>query len=82
MNEKETSNINNSNVCILLNAQENEFILIKNSLSKKNTPNSPVNEGDLKKIKSLLKDYKPSDGDDPRLNKKMVFKRQDKWKSV
>ena len=53
-----------------LNAQENEFIPIKNSLSeKKNTPNSAVNKGDLKKIKSLLKDYKPFDRNDPRLNK-------------
>ena len=54
-----------------LNAQENEFIPIKNSLSeRKNTPNSAVNKGDLKKIKSLLKDHKPFDRNDPRLNKK------------
>ncbi|MBU79270.1 MAG: hypothetical protein CMD29_03990 [Flavobacteriales bacterium] len=53
-----------------LNAQENEFISIKNSLSEKNTPNSVVNKGDLKKIKFLLKDHKPFDRNDPRLNKK------------
>ena len=54
-----------------LNAQENEFIPIKNPLSeKKNTPNSAVNKGDLKKIKTLLKDHKPFDRNDPRLNKK------------
>lgn len=53
-----------------LNAQENEFISIKNSLSEKNTPNSAVNKGDLKKIKFLLKDHKPFDRNDPRLNKK------------
>ena len=36
-----------------LNAQENEFIPIKNSLSeKKNNPNSVVNKGELKKKKS------------------------------
>ena len=52
-----------------LNAQENEFLPIKNSLSEK-------------KIKSLLKDYKPSHRNNPRLNKKMVYKRQDKCKSV
>ena len=54
-----------------VNAQENEFIPMKNSLSeKKNTPNSAFDEGDLKKIKSHLKDYKPFDRNDPRLNKK------------
>tara|TARA_B100001057_G_scaffold315886_1_gene316026 strand:+ start:6391 stop:6780 length:390 start_codon:yes stop_codon:yes gene_type:complete len=53
-----------------LNAQENEFIPIKNSLLEKNNPNSAVNEVDLNKIKSLKKDYRPFERNDLRLNKK------------
>ena len=71
LNEKETSNINNSNDCIFTQCLRKWiYSYQKLFIKKKNTPNSPVNEGDLKKIKSLLKDYKPSDRNDPRLNKK------------